>query len=316
METRTLGPRGFKVGVIGLGTMSLGGHYAGELDDDHAHRLLNEAVDRGINLIDTADVYGFPQGLSEERIGAALRHRRGEIILATKVGNWARPLGHPLPYTDPSHIELCCDASLHRLRTDVIDIYQCHLHRLTEPDVFLEAFDRLIERGKIRCFGISANSLPVIRGFNRDNRCAVCQLDYSILHRAPEREVLDYCQQHGIGTLIRGALDKGIATGKFTAQTRFTDPDRMAWNEPGKLRELLLRKLEVVEQLRPLAGPNRSLAQLALRFVLAHPAVSCTIPGASTVDQVTHNADAGDLALSDAELNRIRDLTEPAITWG
>ncbi len=307
MQYRTLGKTGWDVSVIGFGAWGIGGQW-GPVDDATAIDTLKAAYDSGVNFFDTADAYGEPPGRSEALVGRALASVRDKIFIATKVGNWARRFSQPLPFTSPYHVYCCCDASLHRLKTDTIDLYQCHLGSLTEPDIFLEAFARLIEQGKIRAFGISTNALDVARAFNRDGACAAVQLDYSYLNRAPEPELLPYCQENNIGTIIRGPLRMGVCADKFTPDTTFTDSTRQKWNE-GEAREKFLRDVATVEKLRFLKTPKRSMAQAALQFVLSHPAVSTAIPGAKSVEQARANAQAGDTVLTDDELQKVREST-------
>ncbi|MCX7968940.1 MAG: aldo/keto reductase, partial [Armatimonadetes bacterium] len=268
-----------------------------------------------VNFFDTADAYGEPPGRSEELLGKALQGIREEVFIATKVGNWARRHGHPLPYTSTLHIIACCHASLYRLRTDYIDLYQCHIGNPTnaEVDVFLEAFERLKEQGKIRAYGISTNSLEALQRFNKLGTCATCQLDYSILNRAPERDLLPYCQERNIGVIVRGPLAKGVLAGKFTPDTIFTDEVRRSWNE-GQRREKFLKQLQIVERLRFLERDNRTMAQAALQFVLSHPAVSCAIPGAKSPQQAEANASAGDGTLTPEELAAINEVVQPGST--
>jgi myo-inositol catabolism protein IolS len=311
VQYRTLGKTGWQVSVIGLGTWNIGGQW-GEVDDRTALATVWRAYECGVNFFDTADAYGEPPGRSEELLGKALQGIRHEVFIATKVGNWARRHGHPLPYTSPLHIVACCHASLYRLRTDYIDLYQCHIGNPTdaEIDVFLEAFERLKEQGKIRAYGISTNSIDALIRFNKQGTCATCQLDYSILNRAPERDLLPYCQEKGIGVIVRGSLAMGILSGKFTPDTVFTDEVRRSWNE-GERRERFLRRLEIVERLRFLERDGRTMAQAALQFVLAHPAVSCAIPGAKSPQQAEANATAGDGALTEEELKAIDEIVQP-----
>src|SRR5579883_1899755 len=171
MRYRQLGKTGWQVSAVSMGCWGIGGQW-GPVAEDEAIRTIHAAIDLGVNLFDTAESYG--QGISEELVGRALRGHRQNVFVATKVGNFARRAGHPLSYLTPEHVYLCCDASLGRLKIDAIDLYQCHIGTLEDPSVFLEAFDRLIERGKIRHYAISTNSVDVLRRFNRDGRCASC----------------------------------------------------------------------------------------------------------------------------------------------
>jgi aryl-alcohol dehydrogenase-like predicted oxidoreductase len=243
---------------------------------------------------------------SEELVGKALRGRREAVYVATKVGNFGRRQGSPLVYDVPEHVSLCCDASLHRLQRDHIDLYQCHIGDLADPTIFLEAFERLVERGKVRAYGISTNSLAVAQAFNRDGRCATVQLNYSIANPGAAADLLPWCQQNDVGTLIRGPLAQGVLTGKFTAETRFDDSVRRGWNE-GAAHEQFLRRLALVDRLEWLERPSRTLAQAALQWVLASGAVTCAIPGAKNLAQIRANAAAADGALSAEELERVEN---------
>lgn len=307
MLLRALGKTGWKVSAIGFGAWGLGGQW-GPVEEATALGAIRAAHEAGVNFFDTADAYGLPPGLAEELCGRALQPVRAQVFIATKVGNWARRLGAGLAFKSPFDIYLCCDASLHRLRTDYLDLYQCHLGDLKEPIVFLEAFERLVARGKIRAYGVSTNAVETARAFHRDGRCAAVQTDYSFLNRAAEKELFPFCQQNGIGVIARGPLGKGVCTGKFTPQTRFTDEVRQSWNG-GPGREKFLQGVALTEKLRFLERPGRTLAQAALQFVLAHPAVSTTIPGAKNPAQARANAAAGDAGLAPQELEKVRGLT-------
>lgn len=307
MLHRTLGNSGFEVSIIGFGAWGVGGQW-GPVERDAAIDAVRAALDAGVNFFDTADAYGDPPGLSEELIGEALRPVRDRVFMASKVGNFARRAGHPLSYTSPLHVELCCDASLHRLKTDRIDLYQCHIGDLKEPGVFLEAFETLRRKGKIRAFGVSTNRLEVVRAFHRDGKLSAVQLDYSLLNRSAERELLPWCLQNKVGTIIRGPLAMGVLAGKFTRETRFDDSVRAGWNE-GAAREKFLRRLETVEKLRFLQTPEQTLAQAALRFVISHEAVTTAIPGAKSRAQALSNAAAGSAMLSPDLLARAREVT-------
>jgi len=316
MRYRRLGKTGWQVSVIGVGCWGIGGQW-GEVDDRTAIATLWRAFENGVNFFDTADAYGEPPGRSEELVGKAFQGIRQEVFIATKVGNWARRHGHPLPYTSPLHIIACCHASLYRLRTDYIDLYQCHIGNPTdaEVEVFLDAFERLREQGKIRAYGISINSLDALQRFNKHGTCATCQLDYSILNRVPEGDLLPYCRERDIGVIVRGPLAMGVLTGKFTPDTIFTDEVRRSWNE-GERRERFLKRLEVVERLRFLERDGRTMAQAALQFVLAHPAVSCAIPGAKNPQQAESNAKAADGELTSDELAAINAFVPPESVVG
>ncbi|MGI8854329.1 MAG: aldo/keto reductase [Thermomicrobiales bacterium] len=281
-----------------MGCWGIGGQW-GPVAEDEAIRTIHTAIDLGINLLDTADAYGL--GVSEELVGKAIKDRRDKVYVATKVGNFARRVGSPLSYDTPHHVYLCCDASLGRMKIDTIDFYQCHIGDLADPSVFLEAFARLTEQGKIRAYGISTNSLSVAEAFNCDGHCAAIQLNYSLVNRSAEQDLLPWCKENNIGTLLRGPIAQGVLAGKFTTETRFDDSVRTGWNE-GAGRERFLKQLAQVEPWKHLARPDRSLAQIALAWTLANPAVTCAIPGAKNVEQIRSNAAAADITLTEEEL--------------
>jgi myo-inositol catabolism protein IolS len=172
--------------------------------------------------------------------------------------------------------------------------------------VFIEALERLKRDGKVRAVGVSTNDLDHIKHFDRDGGLDVVQLDYSILNREPEREFLPYLQEHGIGAVVRGPLRMGILTGKFSEDTTFSEGDiRHSWPKERWFTE----SLEKVELLRPLED-GKTLGQLALRYVLNHPAVSVAIPGAKTPAQVGANAAASVRPLlSEEDLQLIQEVS-------
>lgn len=301
MEYRRLGKTGWQVSTISMGCWGIGGQW-GPVEEAEAIRTVHAALDLGVNLFDTADAYG--SGVSEELVGKALQGRRDGVYIATKVGNFGRRQGAALTYSSPLHIELCCDASLGRMKIETIDLYQCHIGDLEDPSIFLEAFERLIVVGKIRAYGISTNSLAVARAFNRDGKCAAVQLNYSLLNRTAEADLLPWCAAHDVGTLLRGPIAQGVLAGKFTPESRFDDLVRASWNT-GDGRVQFLRRLEQVEQLRFLERPGRTLAQAALQWTLINPAVTCAIPGAKDVAQMKSNAGAAAGTLSAEERERV-----------
>ena len=306
MKYREFGRTGWSVSVVGMGCWGIGGGL-GPVPGQQAIATVRAAFDAGVNLFDTADAYG-PR-VSEELVGRALEGIRDQAYISTKVGSIGWNTGHPFSYESPEHIYTCCDASLHRLRTDYIDFYQCHLGDPAHPEVFVEAFERLVEEGKIRAYGVSTDDPAVVRAFDARGRCSVCQLGYSVLSRNAEKELLPLCAERRIGTMVRVPLERGILTGKFTPDTVFQDLNRVAWNEAAD-RERFLAQLEAAERLRPLTGPDRSMTQVALAYAVAHPALCCAIPGMKTPEQARHNAAAGDVELTAAELEQIEAIPE------
>ena len=303
MEYRTLGKTGFEVSVISMGAWALGGQW-GDMDDQLATATAHAAHDAGVNFFDVADGYG--PLVAEERLGKALKGRRQDVFISTKVGNFLSRQGHAGRYTHPMHIINSCHAALHRLQTDYIDVLLCHQADPEDADLFVESFEQLVEQGKIRSYGVSTMNPGVIEKFDRMGNCGVVQIEYSIVRRGPEAGALKTCAGHNIGTQIRGALGQGVLTGSYDRDTSFTDSVRSSWNE-GERRERFLRELAAVETVEALVTPERSMVDIALAFVLAHPAVSCTIPGMKSPDQARANAAAAGITLTDDELATIRE---------
>lgn len=310
LKMRALGKSGIQVTEIGMGLWAAGGDAWGATDDRAVLDAIEVALETGVNFFDTADVYG--SGHSEELLGQAMRGRRDRFIVASKIGwqNFDSEQGQTA-YKNVEQFIAGVESNLRRLQTDYIDVMQSHIsYREPTMEVFVEGFQRLQEQGKIRAYGVSTSDFEYLQHFNHDGHCSTLQIDYSLLNRTPEEEILPYCQEHQIGVIVRGALAMGILTGKFNANTQFGAGDfRQNWQDDPKQRATFVDDLEKVEQLRTFAD-GRSLAQFAVQFVLAHPAVSTVIPGAKTAKQIRETVEAGALPpLSAAELDRIAGVT-------
>ena len=307
MEYRTLARTGLRVATIGMGCWAIGGDAWGPVEDRDSEDAIRRAVELGVNFFDTADVYG--RGHSEELVGRALKERRDDVVIATKVGLWDSHRDVvPNIYSDPQLLIERADESLRRLQTDRIDVYQCHLWWDENTETFLEAFEALKAQGKIRFYGVSTNDVDHLRHFNQHGTCDVVQFDYSILNRTPEEELLPYAQEENIGTIVRGPLRMGLLTGKFTPDSTFPEGDvRNAWPDEPWWRE----SLEKVERLRSLAN-GTSLGEIALRFVLNHPAVHVAIPGAKNPAQIEANVRAGEGRLGPEAVRLIEEIAPVA----
>lgn len=308
MHYRKLGKSNVEVSELGFGAWAIGGDAWGPVDDRNSLAAIERALELGMNFIDTADVYGA--GRSESLIAQALKGRRDKIVLSTKgglMGHHRDPNREPV-YDTPEKVIEACEASLRRLETDYIDVYFCHLwwDKHEETEAFLRAFEILKRDGKIRLAGVSTENFDYIKHFNRDGGLDAVQLDYSILNRSTETEVLPYLQEHGIGVVVRGPLRMGILTGKFTAESVFPEGDiRKNWPQEQWYKD----SLKKVERLRSLENAGRTLGQAALRYVLHHPAVSVAIPGAKTPEQVEQNVSASVRPLlSEEDLKRIYEV--------
>ncbi len=310
MEYRSLGKTGIQVSEIGFGAWAVGGDAWGPVEDDASIAAMECALELGINFIDTADVYG--NGHSEELVSQVIKGRRDQVIVSTKgglMGHHRDPEREPV-YDRPEKVREALENSLRRLGTDYVDVYFDHIwwDKHEETEAFIEALAQLKAEGKARAVGVSTDDFEYVKHFNKNGGLDVVQLEYSILNRKAERQILPYLEEHGIGAVIRGPLQKGLLTGKFTSDSTFPEGDvRHNWpNEPW-FRE----SVEKVERLRVLEREGQTLGQLALRFVLSHPAVSTAIPGGKTSAQVEENAGASVRPLLSEEERRLIDEVAP-----
>jgi aryl-alcohol dehydrogenase-like predicted oxidoreductase len=312
IERRKLGKSGIEVSKMGFGLWAAGGDYWGPTEDGEVLDTIDAALDAGIDFFDTADVYGG--GHSEELLGRAMKGRRDQFVVATKIG-WLNFDGDAerSAYDTVDKLVAGVESNLQRLQTDTIDVIQSHIDfRDPTMEIFVEGFQKLQRQGKVRAYGVSTSSLDYLKAFNRDGGCSTLQIDYSILNRTAEVEIFPYCIEHDIGVIIRGPLAMGILTGKFTSDWTFPEDDwRRRWQETPEERKVFLQDLEKVEKLRPLAE-GQTMAQMALQFVMAHPAVTAAIPGAKNTSQLEDNVQAALLPpLTDEELAQIDAITPP-----
>ena len=241
MNYRMLGKTGFKVSEISMGCWGIGGQW-GPVEEKEAISTIHAAYDSGVNLFDTADAYGL--GQSEFYTGKALRGIREDVFIATKVGNWARRFGDAPGLKTIHSIINCCHASLYRLGTDYIDLYQCHVSLPEIPELFVEAFEVLKKQGKIRHYAISTNDIVSLKALDSNGECSACQINYSLLNRTAEKDILPFCLEKQIGVLIRGPLAQGMLSDKFSENTHFDDCVRQKWNPGSSHNQEFLNNLE------------------------------------------------------------------------
>ena len=310
MRTRRIGE--LEVSVVGLGCNNFGMR----IDEDRAAEVVAAALDQGITLFDTADVYGA--GVSEQYLGKALGPRRDDAIIATKFGS---PMGDAEKQGASARwIEQAVEDSLQRLGTDRIDLYQLHRPDMDTPmEETLTALDRLVEQGKVREIGSSNFSSGLIAeadGVAKEKglaRYASVQNHYSLLERRPEARVLPACERLGLGFLPYFPLANGLLTGKYKKGEAPPSDSRLARLPAERAGQVLSEKnLEVVERLDSFASERgRSLLELAFSWLLSRPAVASVIAGATRPEQVKANADAAGWDLAAEELAEI-DSIAPA----
>lgn len=310
IKKRTLGKSGIEVAEIGFGLWAVGGDAWGHTDDVESMNAIDAALDAGVNFFDTADIYGH--GHSEELLGKAMEGRRERFVVATKIG-WMdyEAEKNQTAYDTVKKLLAGVESNLKRLQTDYIDILQSHIS-FHDPtmECFLEGFQILQTHGKVRAYGVSTSNYQYLQEFNADDGCATLQIDFSLLNRTAENEIFPYCQEKNIGLIGRGPLAMGILTGKFGPDTKFSEFDwRSRWQENTEEREIYLDDLHKVEKLKALTD-ERTLAQLALQFVLSKKSVSVVIPGCKTTDQVSENVSAALLPpLAAQDLSYLESIT-------
>ena len=315
METTTLAGIEVPASRVGLGTWAIGGWMWGGTDEARSIATIHAAIDRGITVIDTAPVYGF--GVSEAIVGKALASdgRRRRVVLATKCGlNWTVD---EQPFRDGrrARIEAEIDASLQRLRTDVIDLYQVHWPDPETPfEETAEALADLQHKGKIRAIGVSNYSPTQMDAFRVKANLAAAQPPYNLFERGIERDILPYCRAHGIATLVYGALCRGLLSGRMTATTAFGGDD-LRRHDPKFRGERFGAYVTAVDRLDAYARErfDKSVIALAVRWLLDQPGVSVALWGARRPDQLDPIADAMGWRLDDAAMADIDRIVATAV---
>jgi aryl-alcohol dehydrogenase-like predicted oxidoreductase len=311
------GRTGLDVSAICFGTWQAGGDWGAPQEED-LKAAIRRALDLGINFFDTAQAYGF--GASERLLGEALepeiKNRRDEVILATKGG--LRMEGDTLLRdSSPGWLRKGVEDSLRFLGTDYIDIYQVHW---PDPDTPFEetagALEDLVKEGKIRYVGVSNYDAKQMAEFEKTRKIDSLQPPYHLFRRDIEKEILPYCAEHGIGVLVYGPLAHGLLSGNMTPDQHFAEGD---WRAHGDLfqGEGFRHDLEKVEELKRFAADRgHTVAQLAVAWTLANPAVDVAIVGARRPDHIEGTAPAAEFDLAEEDLREIENIMQGAVPVG
>ena len=315
MKQRQLGQSGLSVSALGLGCMGMSEFY-GARDEAEAIATIHRALELGVTLLDTADMYG--RGHNEELVGQAIRGRRGHVLVATKFGivRSADPLERGVS-GKPDYVRRACEASLRRLGVEVIDLY--YQHRI-DPNTPIEetvgAMAELVRAGKVRYIGLSEAAPQTLRRACAVHPIAALQTEYSLWTRDPEAEILATCRQLGVGFVAYSPLGRGFLTGQFK---RFEDlpPDHHRRNMPRFQGENFNHNLTLVQQLEAMAaGRGCSPAQVALAWVLAQGDDIVPIPGTKRRTYLEENLGALTIELTQEELERLNAIAPPGLTAG
>jgi len=312
MQTRRLGHTDLLLTTVGLGTWAMGGPWQygwGPQDDDDAIAAIVTALDKGVNWIDTAPVYGL--GHSEELVGRALRQTKHKPYIATKCGLLWNNKREKVANLKSQSVRRECEESLHRLGVEVIDLYQMHWPD-PEPEIeeAWEEMARLVEEGKVRYLGVSNFDIRQMERLAKIHPVSSLQPPYSMLHREVEAETLGHCARHEIGVIAYSPMQRGLLTGKFSHERlvglaagdhrrrmpEFQDPQFSA-------------TLVMVDQLKKIARRHgRTAAQLAISWVLRRPEVTAAIVGARRPDQIVETVKASDWTLGREDIDEIEKL--------
>jgi aryl-alcohol dehydrogenase-like predicted oxidoreductase len=298
------------VSVIVLGTWVTGGWMWGGADELDSIRTIHRALDLGINFIDTAPVYGF--GRSEEILGKALQQRpeRDGAVIATKCGlEWDAEQRHIRRNSSPSRIRQEVDDSLRRLGRDCIDLYQIHWPDPNTPfEDSMAVLVELCDAGKIRHIGLSNCNREQIADCLRVAPVCSLQPPFNLFEREAAKELLPFCQEHGIATLVYGGICRGLLSGKFSGAETFPKGD-LRRADPKFKPDRFKQYVKAVDELKKLATKyDRSMAQFALCWALQQPGVTAVIAGARTPQQVEDNAGASGWLIAEEDLRRVEAI--------
>jgi aryl-alcohol dehydrogenase-like predicted oxidoreductase len=306
MNYRALGKTGFNVSEISLGTWQVGGKWGTEFDHQLADKILREAIDRGVNFIDTADVYS--SGESERAVGKILKKVNTRIYVATKCGRQITP--HTNQGYTPAILRAYVEESLRRLDLECIDLIQLHCPPTEvyyRPEIFAE-FEKLQTEGKILHLGVSVEKVEEgLKALEFDNVASI-QVIYNLFRQRPDEVLFKKARERNVGIIVRVPLASGLLTGKFTHSSQFGKDDHRFFNRDGAMFDRgetfagvpYEQGLDAVRRLSECFPEHTNLAHVALKWILMNNDVSCIIPGASSPEQVEANIQAAEFPRLDA----------------
>ncbi len=299
-----LGESGIKVYPIALGANAVGGHnlYKG-LDEEEGRQVVRDAIDAGVNMIDTAYMYGPKR--SEELIGEVLKeYRREDVVVATKAAHRVDGDGNTVLDNSPEFLKQAVDEALERLQTDYIDLFYIHYpDEETPKDKAIQALAELKEAGKIRAIGVSNFSFEQLKEADKDGHVDVYQGQYNLFDRSAEEDLLKYTAEHQITFIPYFPLAAGLLAGKYDENTKFED---LRANLPFYKEDQFRENLKKVDQLKEIAAEKgEEVAHIVLAFYLTRPSVDVLIPGAKNGEQIRSNIKAAEVELTQSEIEKI-----------
>ena len=316
METRRLGSRGLEVSAVGLGCMGMSEFY-GATDEDEAVATIHRALELGVTLIDTADIYG--PFTNERLVGRAIAGRRDKVVLATKFGNVRREDGSWVGIDGrPEYVHSACDASLKRLGVEHIDLYYQHrVDKKVPIEETVGAMAELVQAGKVRHIGLSEASPETIRRAHAVHPITALQTEYSLWSRDPEERLLPTVRELGIGFVAYAPIGRGFLSGRFRSPDDVGDEGDFRSRHPRFQGDNFRRNRELVERLEALAAEKGvTPAQLALAWVLHQGDDIVPIPGTKRRTYLQENVAAVEIELSEEDLARIDKAAPRGVTAG
>ena len=319
--------------VMGLGCWNFGGQW-NKVSEEEAIRIIRYAIDHGINYVDVAESYGIPDGQCEILLGKALLDGyREKVTLISKIGWYGRRTSDHFSAIDtrwnklgkrifnklyrfkdvdfshrtPELLRLCGHACLGRLQTNYIDLLLCHDGNPKDAESFIEAFRTLRQEGFIRHYGISTDSLDVVKQFyeKSDGECAACECDFSLLHRTAQKGLFQFCHEHNIAIFTRGTLCRGLLSGKYDLHTFFQEPSRSEWNLGGKSRHVYEWYIRQIDKIKEIID-GKSLAETAYRFAFSTPEHPTVVIGCTSMEQIANNLKIGDSYLDNETFEKLK----------
>ncbi|MEO1449515.1 MAG: aldo/keto reductase [Bacteroidota bacterium] len=314
MQYRTLGKTGWKISEISLGTWQVGGKWGQPFNESSAERIVHAAIDKGINFIDTADVYSA--GLSERTVAQVVKSRSEQVYIATKCGRRSHP--HVPEAYNKANITRFVEDSLQNMGLETLDLIQLHCppSEIYEQEEIFGILDQLKQDGKIRHYGVSVEKVSEALAAIKHPGVATVQIIFNLMRLKPSEAFFPQAAEQNVGVIVRVPLASGLLTGKFKADTEFKPDDHRYFNRNGEAFDKgetfsgidYNLGLQAVKEYKRLFG-ELYLTQHALRWILMHEAVSCVIPGASTVDHVISNIKASTLPpLPEMAMEEVRDV--------
>jgi len=313
MEYRNFGKSDLKTSAVGFGGWPMGrGHY-GSFDEDEMVASIHAAIDAGVTLFDTAAVYGWGEG--EKLLGEALKGKRDQVILVSKGGlQWAEPGASSERNSSREHLTEGLEETLRNLQTDYLDLYLIHWPDESRPfEEPMSAFTDFQQQGKIRYGGVSNFSATQMKECLETYQIVCNQIGYHLFDFRPEAEIFPFCEQNEIGVMVYGPLAHGLLTGLMTPDTEFEDDDwrrsLTAFGQPIFQGETFIENLHKVDDLKEIAeSSDRTVAQLALAWVLANPVVSVGLTGTRRTAEIEENVEAVEWNMTAEEREAIRAI--------